>query len=126
MDGFSNELCVCCRTASKPNKPVQKTLDKLFVRGSAQLLSQARRLGKLCFTSPSVSAESYWVVGPTADLRRVKLSCWLTGLQSGDVSGCSNEFKSLMSMPTPGALQLKKHLEHDSQLGMCSLNGRLV
>ncbi|MEQ2157791.1 hypothetical protein GOODEAATRI_005504 [Goodea atripinnis] len=33
-------------TASKPNKPVQKTLDKLFVRGSAQLISQAKRLGK--------------------------------------------------------------------------------
>ncbi|XP_061770579.1 protein MCM10 homolog isoform X3 [Nerophis ophidion] len=31
-------------------------------------------------------------------------------LQSGEVSGCSSEFKSLMSAPTPGALQLKKHL----------------
>ncbi|XP_061124272.1 protein MCM10 homolog isoform X1 [Syngnathus typhle] len=29
---------------------------------------------------------------------------------SGEVSNCSNEFKSLMSVPSPGALQLKKHL----------------
>lgn len=78
--GVSSAACAASLN-NKPNKPVQKTLDKLFVRGSAQLLSQARRLG----------------------------------LQSGEVSGCSNEFKSLMSVPTPGALQLKKHLEHDSQ-----------
>ncbi|XP_061815099.1 protein MCM10 homolog isoform X2 [Nerophis lumbriciformis] len=32
------------------------------------------------------------------------------GMQSGEVSGCSSEFRSLMSAPTPGALQLKKHL----------------
>lgn len=44
---FSNKP-VCCRTASKPNKPTQKTLDKMFVRGSAQLVSQAKRLGKDC------------------------------------------------------------------------------
>lgn len=36
---------LCCRTASKPNKPTQKTLDKLFVKGSAQLVDQAKRLG---------------------------------------------------------------------------------
>lgn len=40
-----------------------------------------------------------------------------SAVQSGDVSGCSNEFKSLMSMPTPGALQLKKHLTQGSQSG---------
>lgn len=38
-------------------------------------------------------------------------------LQSGEVSGCSNEFRSLMSVPTPGALQLKKHLTQGSQSG---------
>ncbi|XP_043093009.1 protein MCM10 homolog isoform X2 [Puntigrus tetrazona] len=31
-------------------------------------------------------------------------------LNSGDVSGCSDDFKGLMSMPTPGALNIKKHL----------------
>ncbi|KAJ4924756.1 hypothetical protein JOQ06_003707 [Pogonophryne albipinna] len=36
-------------------------------------------------------------------------------LQSGEVSGCSTEFKSLLSTPTPGALQLKKHLVQDNQ-----------
>lgn len=33
-----------------------------------------------------------------------------SAIQSGQVSGCSDEFRSLMSVPTPGALQLKKHL----------------
>ncbi|XP_036433399.1 protein MCM10 homolog isoform X2 [Colossoma macropomum] len=32
------------------------------------------------------------------------------GLSSGEVSGCSDDFKTLMSMPTPGALQMKRHL----------------
>uniref|UniRef100_A0A665U4C7 Protein MCM10 homolog n=1 Tax=Echeneis naucrates TaxID=173247 RepID=A0A665U4C7_ECHNA len=40
-----------------------------------------------------------------------------TALQSGEVSGCSNEFKSLMLIPTPGALQLKRHLAQGSQSG---------
>ncbi|KAL7827996.1 hypothetical protein AOLI_G00311480 [Acnodon oligacanthus] len=31
-------------------------------------------------------------------------------LNSGEMSGCSDDFKSLMSMPTPGALQMKRHL----------------
>uniref|UniRef100_A0A8C2HGM4 Protein MCM10 homolog n=1 Tax=Cyprinus carpio TaxID=7962 RepID=A0A8C2HGM4_CYPCA len=31
-------------------------------------------------------------------------------LNSGEVSGCSGDFKGLMSMPTPGALNIKKHL----------------
>ncbi|XP_016391030.1 protein MCM10 homolog isoform X1 [Sinocyclocheilus rhinocerous] len=31
-------------------------------------------------------------------------------LNSGKVSGCSDDFKGLMSMPTPGALHIKKHL----------------
>ncbi|XP_026218440.1 protein MCM10 homolog isoform X2 [Anabas testudineus] len=79
--GVSSAACAASLTASKPNKPVQKTLDKLFVRGSAQLVDQAKRLA----------------------------------LQSGEVSGCSTEFRSLMSMPTPGALQLKKHLAQDRQ-----------
>ncbi|XP_067345729.1 protein MCM10 homolog isoform X2 [Channa argus] len=79
--GVSSAACAASLTASKPNKPVQKTLDKLFVRGSGQLVNQAKRLA----------------------------------LQSGEVSGCSNEFKDLMLMPTPGALQLKKHLAKGSQ-----------
>ncbi|XP_076578381.1 protein MCM10 homolog [Chaetodon auriga] len=79
--GMSSAACAASLTASKPNKPTQKTLDKLFVKGSAQLVDQAKRLA----------------------------------MQSGEVSGCSNEFKSLMSMPTPGALQLKKHLTQGSQ-----------
>ncbi|XP_051974702.1 protein MCM10 homolog [Xyrauchen texanus] len=31
-------------------------------------------------------------------------------LNSGAVSGCSDDFKDLMSMPTPGALHIKRHL----------------
>ncbi|KAM7377984.1 hypothetical protein PAMA_013070 [Pampus argenteus] len=79
--GVSSASCAASLTAAKPNKPTQKTLDKLFVKGSAQLINQAKRIG----------------------------------IQSGEVSGCSNEFKSLLSMPTPGALQLKKHLAQDNQ-----------
>ncbi|XP_008296168.1 protein MCM10 homolog [Stegastes partitus] len=78
--GVSSAACASSLTASKPNKPVQRTLDKLFVKGSARLVEQAKSLA----------------------------------LQSGEVSGCSNEFKSLMSVPTPGALQLKKHLAQGS------------
>ncbi|KAM6895616.1 protein MCM10 homolog [Xenentodon cancila] len=79
--GVSSPACAASLSASKPNKPAQATLDKLFVRGSAQLVDQAKRLA----------------------------------VQSGEVSGCSDEFKSLMLMPTPGALQLKKHLSQSSQ-----------
>ncbi|XP_028306188.1 protein MCM10 homolog isoform X2 [Gouania willdenowi] len=74
--GVSSAACAASLTASKPSKTTQKTLDNLFIKGSAQLVSQAKRLA----------------------------------MHSGEVSGCSNEFKSLMSAPTPGALQLKKHL----------------
>ncbi|KAM3836210.1 protein MCM10 homolog, partial [Diretmus argenteus] len=66
----------CAASLSRSTKPAQTTLDKLFVKGSAQLAAQAKRLA----------------------------------LQSGEVSGCSDDFKGLMSMPTPGALQLKRHL----------------
>lgn len=79
--GVSSPACAASLTASKPNKPVQRTLDKVFVKGSAQLISQAKRLA----------------------------------MASGEVSGCSDEFKSLMSVPTPGALQLKKHLTQGGQ-----------
>ncbi|CAK6959875.1 protein MCM10 homolog [Scomber scombrus] len=79
--GMSSAACAASLTAAKPNKPTQKTLDKLFVKGSAKHVSQAKKLV----------------------------------LQSGDVSGCSNEFKSLLTMPTPGALQLKRHLAQDKQ-----------
>ncbi|XP_014829184.1 PREDICTED: protein MCM10 homolog isoform X1 [Poecilia mexicana] len=87
--GVSSAACATSLTASKPTKLVQKTLDKLFVRGSAQLISQAKKIG----------------------------------MQSGEVSGCSNEFKSLMTIPTPGALQLKKHLEQDNQLASRNTSG---
>ncbi|XP_056101216.1 protein MCM10 homolog [Rhinichthys klamathensis goyatoka] len=33
-------------------------------------------------------------------------------LNSGEVLGCSDDFKGLMSMPTPGALNIKRHLGH--------------
>ncbi|XP_028426527.1 protein MCM10 homolog isoform X2 [Perca flavescens] len=79
--GVSSAACAASLTASKPNKPSQTTLSKLFVKGSAQLADQAKRLA----------------------------------LKSGEVSGCTNEFKSLLSAPTPGALQLKKHLAQGSQ-----------
>lgn len=42
---------------------------------------------------------------------------YVPAMQSGEVSGCSTEFKSLMSLPTPGALQLKRHLARSSQSG---------
>ncbi|XP_054608666.1 protein MCM10 homolog [Dunckerocampus dactyliophorus] len=71
--GVSSAACAASLAASKTNKSVQKTLDKLFVKGTAH---KAKVLA----------------------------------MQSGEVSGCSSEFKSLMSVPTPGALQLKKHL----------------
>uniref|UniRef100_A0A3Q1GY26 Protein MCM10 homolog n=2 Tax=Acanthochromis polyacanthus TaxID=80966 RepID=A0A3Q1GY26_9TELE len=78
--GVSSAACAASLMASKPNKPTQRTLDKMFVKGSAQLIQQAQSLA----------------------------------MQSGEISGCSNDFKSLMSMPTPGALQLKKHLAQGS------------
>uniref|UniRef100_A0A8C9ZEQ3 Protein MCM10 homolog n=1 Tax=Sander lucioperca TaxID=283035 RepID=A0A8C9ZEQ3_SANLU len=43
------------------------------------------------------------------------LKLFVKALKSGEVSGCTNEFKSLLSAPTPGALQLKKHLAQGSQ-----------
>lgn len=38
-------------------------------------------------------------------------------LYSGEVSGCSGDFKGLMSMPTPGALNIKKHLGQAKNTG---------
>ncbi|KAF7658348.1 hypothetical protein LDENG_00014030 [Lucifuga dentata] len=90
--GVMSAACASSLTTSKPNKPAQLTLDKLFVKGSAQLIDQAKRLA----------------------------------MQSDTVSGCSDEFKSLMSMPTPGALQLKKHLAHSSQSGSQGAAGATV
>uniref|UniRef100_A0A3P8UEL7 Protein MCM10 homolog n=1 Tax=Amphiprion percula TaxID=161767 RepID=A0A3P8UEL7_AMPPE len=43
------------------------------------------------------------------------LICCLNSMQSGEISGCSNDFKDLMLMPTRGALQLKKHLAQVSK-----------
>ncbi|CAL8242533.1 unnamed protein product [Merluccius merluccius] len=44
-------------------------------------------------------------------------------VQSGEVSGCSDDFKSLMSQQTPGALQLKKHLLHAKTPGSQGSSG---
>ncbi|XP_024118394.1 protein MCM10 homolog [Oryzias melastigma] len=79
--GVSSSACATALTASRPGKPQQKTLEQLFVNGSAQLVRRAKQIA----------------------------------MQSGEVSGCSTEFKSLMSLPTPGALQLKRHLARSSQ-----------
>ncbi|XP_037552059.1 protein MCM10 homolog [Nematolebias whitei] len=79
--GVSSAACASSLTAAKPKTPTQRTLDQLFVRGSAQLLGQAKRIA----------------------------------VQSGEVSGCSDEFKTLLSVPTAGALQLKKHLTQNRQ-----------
>ncbi|XP_034019732.1 protein MCM10 homolog [Thalassophryne amazonica] len=81
--GVSSPACAASLSASRPNKPTQRTLDKLFVKGSSQLVAQAKKLA----------------------------------MESGEVSGCSDDFKSLMSMPTPGALQLKKHLAQGNKSG---------
>uniref|UniRef100_A0A8C7XFP7 Protein MCM10 homolog n=1 Tax=Oryzias sinensis TaxID=183150 RepID=A0A8C7XFP7_9TELE len=81
--GVSSSACAATLTASKPSKPQQKTLEQLFVSGSAQLVRRAKQIA----------------------------------MQFGEMSGCSNEFKSLMSVPTPGALQLKQHLTQSSQSG---------
>ena len=118
---FSNSSAFC-RAASRANKPVQKTLDKLFVKGSAQLIAQARRLGgehpyahkTPTFLKAKVGNEIV-ILWPLVSV------CCFAAMQSGEVSGCSNEFKSLMSMPTPGALQLKQHLTQCSQTGIQTL-----
>uniref|UniRef100_A0A4W5N6J4 Protein MCM10 homolog n=1 Tax=Hucho hucho TaxID=62062 RepID=A0A4W5N6J4_9TELE len=74
--GMSSPACAAALSASGPKKPTQTTLGNLFVKGSDQLASQAKRLA----------------------------------MKSNEVSGCSDDFKDLLSMPTPGALQLKRHL----------------
>ncbi|XP_061617225.1 protein MCM10 homolog isoform X2 [Phyllopteryx taeniolatus] len=74
--GVSSAACAASLSASGPKKTGQTTLDKLFVKGSARHILEAKMLA----------------------------------MKSGEVSNCSNEFKSLMSVPSPGALQLKKHL----------------
>lgn len=60
---FSSNMSVCCRTASKPNKPTQKTLDTLFVKGSTKLIDQAKRLGEeqLSYAHPVVSFKAVTV-----------------------------------------------------------------
>ncbi|XP_071188800.1 protein MCM10 homolog isoform X1 [Salvelinus alpinus] len=74
--GMSSPACAAALSASGPKQPTQTTLGNLFVKGSDQLASQAKRLA----------------------------------MKSNEVSGCSDDFKDLLSMPTPGALQLKRHL----------------
>ncbi|XP_043943899.1 protein MCM10 homolog [Protopterus annectens] len=48
-----------------------------------------------------------FVRGADAILKETKQKI---AMARNDVTGCSDEFKDLMSMPTPGALNLKKHL----------------
>lgn len=99
------------RTASKPNKPAQKTLDHLFVKGSTQLVSQAKKLGE--------DSVKHHVCHVSCVFSFCKNVCvCVVALQAGEVSGCSDEFKSLMTVPTPGALQLKKHLTQGSKAGI--------
>lgn len=45
-------------------------------------------------------------------------------LNSGEVLGCSDDFKGLMSMPSPGALNIKKHLGHVKRTG--NLKGQCI
>ncbi|KAG7454628.1 hypothetical protein MATL_G00261810 [Megalops atlanticus] len=44
-------------------------------------------------------------------------------MQGSEVSGCSDDFKSLLSMPTPGAMNLKKHLTHTKPSGSAGSAG---
>uniref|UniRef100_A0A8C2ZLF7 Protein MCM10 homolog n=1 Tax=Cyclopterus lumpus TaxID=8103 RepID=A0A8C2ZLF7_CYCLU len=55
------------------------------------------------------------VSSPACAASLKKQSTPTVSMQSGEVAGCSNEFKSLLSAPTPGALQLKKHLAQASK-----------
>ncbi|CAF96288.1 unnamed protein product, partial [Tetraodon nigroviridis] len=107
--GMSSPACAASLNASRPNKPVQKSLDKLFVKGSAQLIAQAKRLGE------ERSHRDHTRVSERKDGTSRALRVVFAAVQSGEVSGCSKEFRSLMSMPTPGALQLKQHLTQGGQ-----------
>lgn len=98
---------VCFSGPSKPNKPGQKTLDQLFVKGSAQHVAQAKRIGKIFYTHSHSKTLYYKLYNYISNI------CLSPAIQSGNVSGCSDEFKTLMSVMTPGALQLKKHLTHN-------------
>ncbi|KAL4660306.1 hypothetical protein GN956_G429 [Arapaima gigas] len=49
--------------------------------------------------------------------------CFLAAMRSNNISGCSDDFKSLMSMPTPGALNLKKHLQQGKSSGLAGITG---
>lgn len=115
---FQYRLRVFCSNASRPNKPVQKSLDKLFVKGSAQLIAQAKRLGE------ERSHRDHTRVSERKDGTSRALRVVFAAVQSGEVSGCSKEFRSLMSMPTPGALQLKQHLTQGGQTGVSSGSSR--
>ncbi|XP_062862397.1 protein MCM10 homolog [Trichomycterus rosablanca] len=41
-------------------------------------------------------------------------------INSGQVTGCSDDFKSLMTMPTPGALHIKRHLGQSKASEACA------
>ncbi|MBN3299671.1 MCM10 protein, partial [Amia calva] len=74
--GVSSAVCAAALSASVPKKPTQTTLSTLFVKGSDQIVTDAKKIA----------------------------------LQSNAVSGCSDGFKDLLAVPTPGALNLKRHL----------------
>ncbi|KPP69469.1 protein MCM10-like, partial [Scleropages formosus] len=42
-------------------------------------------------------------------------------MNSNDISGCSDDFKNLLSLPTPGALNLKRHLIQSNSSGLPGL-----
>uniref|UniRef100_A0A8C9QYE8 Protein MCM10 homolog n=1 Tax=Scleropages formosus TaxID=113540 RepID=A0A8C9QYE8_SCLFO len=44
-------------------------------------------------------------------------------MNSNDISGCSDDFKNLLSLPTPGALNLKRHLIQSNSSGLPGLTG---
>ncbi|CAL8385368.1 unnamed protein product [Gadus morhua 'NCC'] len=58
--------------------------------------------------STQLTLDSLFVKGASKQVDEAKRLV----VKSGEVSGCSDDFKSLMSHQTPGALQLKKHLLH--------------
>ncbi|XP_015207954.1 protein MCM10 homolog [Lepisosteus oculatus] len=76
--GVSSAACATSLSASVPKKPSQTTLSNLFVKGSDQIMRDAKKIAML----------------------------------SNGVTGCSEDFKNLLAMPTPGALNLKRHLNH--------------
>ncbi|XP_064175557.1 protein MCM10 homolog isoform X2 [Anguilla rostrata] len=47
-------------------------------------------------------------------------------MQAGQVSGCTDDFRGLLSLPTPGALNLKRHLSHARPSGSASVEVQYI